>query len=371
MSPRKQLAFAAYGDPFDPVIWSGTPVNLASALQKLDVEIIGLNCDPLTSKWKWDLIRRTGKWLGGHEVNYIRRGLGRKKCAELAATLPAECVGVMHMSSLTVPKAGSTPGVRHFLLCDSMDNYWRTFAPDDQATPRQKRESERHEREAVAATELFFPISEHAAANLRDYYGVKADKITVVGTGRGQIEPLRGTKDYSRKNILMVAKLRFEDKGGPLLLEALQIARKTDPQLHLTLVSPDEFRPFVQGMEGVTITGRVEWSELQRLFDEACLYAMPALCEPWGLVYAEALATKTPILGLNRAALPELTNNGEYGILVDEATPQAVAAALLEAVSNPQKLQQMGEAGQKYCLDAFSWDRTAARVFHRLFESNA
>lgn len=165
----------------------------------------------------------------------------------------------------------------------------------------------------------------------------------------------------------MVAKQRFEDKGGPLLIEATKIARCSDPQLHLTLVSPRDYETFVRGAEGVTLTGNVEWSELQRLFDEACLYAMPALCEPWGLVYAEALATKTPILGLNRAALPELTENGSHGFLVDEATPQAVAATLLRAINDPNTLQKMGESGQKYCLQNFNWERTAALMAGAIF----
>lgn len=250
-----------------------------------------------------------------------------------------------------------------------MNDFWQKCSPSNQTQEMTapQRQDEADEQAAVSGTDWFFPISQHTASSLRDHYKVSPEKMTIVGTGRGQIAPLQGSKDYTRKNVLMVAKQRFEDKGGPLLIEAMKIARQSDPQLHLTLVSPRDYESFVQGAEGVTLTGNVEWSELQRLFDEACVYAMPALCEPWGLVYAEALATKTPILGLNRAALPELTENGKHGFLVDEATPQAVAQALLRAVNDPDTLQQMGESGQKYCLQNFTWERTASLMTSAIF----
>lgn len=267
------------------------------------------------------------------------------------------------MSSVTVPPRGATPNTRHFLLCDAMNDYWQKFSTDSaKSTLFQSRVRAEDELSAVEAVEHFFPISEHVASSLRAHYGAAAHKITVVGTGRGKIVPLRNHKDYTRKNILVVAAQRLEDKGVPLLLEALQIARQTDPQLHLTLVAPDAHRGLVQDAEGVTFTGRVEWSALQTLFEEACLYAMPALCEPWGLVYAEALATKTPLLGLDRGAFPELSGRGNYGFVVPDATPEAVAQTLLEAVSDPGRLQAMGEAGQKFCLEAFTWERTAKRI---------
>lgn len=365
MPSHRQLAFAAWGDPFDASTWSATSANLAGALKTLGIEVIGLNCRPAQAKLA---LEHASHRVVGQDIYYTRRRAGRRLCVALAPTLPATCAGIVHMSSVTVPPRGSTPGVRHFLLCDAMNDYWQKYSTDEaKLTPAQHQKRESDEIAAVAGLELFFPIAEHVATSLREVYGVKSEKITVVGTGRGKIAPLQTTKDYSRKNILMVAKQRFEDKGGPLLIQALQIARKTDPQLHLTLVSPTEYSSFVGENQGITLTGQVEWAELQRLFDTAALYAMPALCEPWGLVYAEALATKTPILGLNRAALPELTNNGKFGFLVEDATPEAIAAALLDAVSDPARLQKMGESGQKYCLENFSWERTANLIAGAVF----
>jgi glycosyltransferase involved in cell wall biosynthesis len=367
MPDKLQLAFAAWGDPFAPSTWSGTSANLAQAMQALDIDIIGLNCRPPQLPL---MIEHGMHRLVGQDIRYTRQRAGRRLCTRLAASLPPGCAGILHMSSVTIPPRGSTPGVRHFLLCDSMNDYWQRFSEDEQAlSPRQKARREVDENEAVAGTDLFFPTAHHVADSLQHHYRVAPDKIRVVGTGRGKIKALSGTKDYSTKHVLMVAKLRFKDKGGPLLLRAIQIARKTDPEIRLTLVSPDEFRQYVTKdvSDGVTITGTVPWDELQNIFDTATLYAMPAPGEPWGLVYVEALATKTPILGLNRAALPELTNGGKSGFLVDDATPEAIAAALVDAVSDPARLQRMGEIGQQYALANFSWERTASFIKDKIF----
>lgn len=363
-SPQK-LAFAAWGDPLDASTWSGTSSHLAGAFQALGIEIIALNCRPSQAKLGVEHLSHRAQGLA---IDYTRRQAGRRICAQLTRNLPSDCAGVLHMSDVTVPRRGATPGVRHFLLCDAThDFYLRCNSEIADTTPRRRQAAQRHERDAIAGTDLFFPLSQHAAHSLRSVYGVDEGKITVVGTGRGKIAPFEGPKNYAAKKILMVAKQRFEDKGGPLLLQAFKIARRRDPDLHLTLVSPAEFGHFAQGIEGVTVTGTVSWPELQELFNGACLYAMPALCEPWGLVYAEALAAKTPILGLNRAALPELTGEGRYGFLVEGEAPEAVAQALLQAVSDPSRLQHMGEAGQKYCLETFRWERSAQRIADAVF----
>jgi glycosyltransferase involved in cell wall biosynthesis len=112
----------------------------------------------------------------------------------------------------------------------------------------------------------------------------------------------------------------------------------------------------------VTVTGFIPQEELQNLFNTAALFAMPALNEPWGLVYLEALACKTPILGLNRNSLPEITRKGQYGLLVDEPTPDCIADAILQAFSHPEKLREMGAMGQTYCLKTFSWDQVAMKI---------
>jgi len=187
----------------------------------------------------------------------------------------------------------------------------------------------------------------------------------------GNVRCIEGEKPYSSCTTLFVAKDRFEEKGGLLLLEGFRLAQASDPRLKLIVVAPEPYREVAESVPGVAFKTALPWNELETLFNEASLFAMPALYEPWGLVYVEALACRTPVLGMNRNALPELTQNGEYGFLLDEATPSCVAAKLLNAYSDIDRLAAMGYRGQQYVRSRYSWDLTAARITDALVASDS
>ncbi len=74
------------------------------------------------------------------------------------------------------------------------------------------------------------------------------------------------------------------------------------------------------------------------------------------------MASRTPVLGLDRNGLPEITENGRHGFLVPDADPSLVAEAILDAVDDPDRLDRMGRSGQQHVLDNYSWDRVARAV---------
>lgn len=86
------------------------------------------------------------------------------------------------------------------------------------------------------------------------------------------------------------------------------------------------------------------------------------LNDPWGQVYLEAMLSLTPVLGLRRNGLPEILENGRHGFMVDEATPEAISAAILDALSDPAKLAAMARSGQEHVLRSYSWDMVARRI---------
>jgi glycosyltransferase involved in cell wall biosynthesis len=57
-----------------------------------------------------------------------------------------------------------------------------------------------------------------------------------------------------------------------------------------------------------------------------------------------------------------LVDNGRHGFLVDRAEPEALAQAIVSALSDPVRLERMAIAGQRYVLGTYSWDRVAERM---------
>jgi glycosyltransferase involved in cell wall biosynthesis len=75
-------------------------------------------------------------------------------------------------------------------------------------------------------------------------------------------------------------------------------------------------------------------------------------------VIPEAYAAGVPVLALDGGGIPELIEHGVTGLLLTQRTPEALAAAILEAVGDPQRLSAMAERGyarwqSRYTLTRF------------------
>ena len=76
----------------------------------------------------------------------------------------------------------------------------------------------------------------------------------------------------------------------------------------------------------------------------------------------EAMAAGRPVVAARAGALPEAIVHGQTGLLLEEATPAAVAASLARLLSRPEEARAMGEAGRRRALDLFTSERHAAAM---------
>ncbi len=387
----KRLIVTGIGDPRSYTTWSGTPANLIEAIEQAGYAVDAVDSSAIgrfkklrlmlgyqTSRWQAFLptpqnIKRQIAWLTAEaRSDYARTRRARRHYAKLLRQhLEDETAKkILHLTSLALPLGEHDSSTNHYLMCDST---WHTLREVSDVNNRFTRatlcEFEQAEREAFQSVEHFFPIAEYVKEDLIAHYGIDSKRITVVGTGRGKITAFDGNKDYANGHILFVAKVRFEEKGGLLLIKAFKRAQQVNPRLKLVIVGQEEYREMAIGAPNVRFLGHVPWEELQQLFNDAALYAMPATAEPWGLVYLEALACKTPILGLNRHAIPELTGHGRYGFMAAKSDAQSVAETILNAFRDFQRLQKMGDEGQQWCLQHYTWDRVAARILEVIFDA--
>jgi len=356
-----------FGDPRDLRSWSGAPANLASALERLGVSVEAIR--PHMSRFaKWgvaacDMIAGLGRPLSSEQV---LRGLrSRRKLAaqvaEAARSLGAR--HILHTGTFDLPAPDGRSGVEHYLYCD---HSW-ALAKAHHVHARQYSERamaafEEAERESLRGLSHIFTFGAYVRDNLIAHYGLPPDRVTAVGSGMGAIEPYDGPKTYDRPALLFVAKHLFQAKGGVLLLEAFELARRRRPDLALTIVGDERSRAFVGNRPGIAFHAHLPWDALQQLFRDATLLVQPMLNDPWGQVYLEAMASRTPVMGLNRNGLPELVDGGRHGFLVDRADPAALAEAIRSAVSDPQRLERMASTAQRHVLKNYSWSRVAERI---------
>lgn len=370
---KPRVNVCSQGDPTSPKTWSGTPHNLVTALKSEDR--FGLPIDASAASHS-RLRRKLTEFLSSvrypNSIGVHRGTVARAVNAARAAaeTEKTESKLTLHTGTMALPFGKVPFGQKHYLFIDSSWNLWSSASTDRaQHSEKLLQDAENLERLAYEQAAHIFPISEYVKENLVEQYGVAPSKITPVGTGLGVIKPYHGLKDYGNGRILFAAKGRFEDKGGPLVLEAFQIAQRSNPSLTLTIVGQNDYTDKID-LPGVTTHGFIPIEQLQSIFEQSSLFLMPAQNEPWGLVYLEAMACKMPIVGLNRNSFPELSGHGNHGIGLERPDPEALAKVLADAFANPGHLADLGEKAQTFCLSTYTWEAAVARILEVIDREN-
>ncbi|HVO17173.1 MAG TPA: glycosyltransferase family 4 protein [Alphaproteobacteria bacterium] len=356
-----------FGDPRHPRTWSGAPNNLACAFEGLGIEVRGIH-PRLSDREKLLLAGRN--LLAGYPPPANGEALYRTPAARRARALKvsrqARALGirdVLHTGTLDLPAVDDPGEIRHYLYCDHSWDLARRYRTDLDAAGRAAL-SRFEALEAAAYRQMthIFTFGDYVRRNLIDHYGVPAARVTTVGSGMGSIRPYGGPKDYRAARLLFVAKHYFEQKGGRLVLDAFRAIARQRREAWLTVVGAEPLRWLAAPMANVEFLPYVPWARLERLFREATLLVQPMLNDPWGQVYLEALLSRTPVVGLDRNGLPEIAGHGRYGVLIAEARADALAAAVLSALDQPNRLAAMALAGQQHVLETYSWDRVARRI---------
>ncbi len=132
---------------------------------------------------------------------------------------------------------------------------------------------------------------------------------------------------------------RIEETKGPHL--AIEIAKATRRRLVIAGNIPSDKRawveanvlPYVDGTQ-ITYLGPVNDTQKNKLLGQAAAFLMPILWEePFGIVMAEALACGTPVIGLNRGAVPEVVIDGVTGIVRDSVDELVASIAKIDNIS--------------------------------------
>jgi glycosyltransferase involved in cell wall biosynthesis len=102
--------------------------------------------------------------------------------------------------------------------------------------------------------------------------------------------------------------------------------------------------------------GWVSTADLEALYQLAQCFVFPSLYEGFGLPVLEAMARGVPVACSGRASLAEVVDRAAR--LFDPESPQAIADAIDEILSNPSFAERLRQAGQEQAR-RFTWSATA------------
>ena len=171
--------------------------------------------------------------------------------------------------------------------------------------------------------------------------------------------------DLTRPLVCNVSRLdRWKDPHG--VIDAFAQAKQTVPDLQLVVVGalpgegPQDFRiarevaDYAAGIDDVRVmtsytgVGEVEVGALQRV---ARVSLQRSLREGFGLAASEALWKRTPVVAVGGGGIGNQVQDETSGYLVDDT--QAMAARLVELVSDPGLAIELGSAGRAHVQEHF------------------
>jgi glycosyltransferase involved in cell wall biosynthesis len=224
---------------------------------------------------------------------------------------------------------------------------------------------EKLEAKVYTDADKIFTMSVFTKNALMKYYGISESKIIVVGAGPNfENFPEIKEKHYDGKTVLFIGK-DFYRKGGETMLSAFRMVRKEISQARLLIVGDNKEKLNITE-PGVEIKGLLSFKEVEKLYLEASVFALPTLREAFGLAFLEAMAYKLPCIGTNLEAIPEIIDDGHTGFLIERYDAKLLAQKLILLLKDTNLAKTMGERGYQKVITNFGWDIVAEKILQNV-----
>ena len=210
------------------------------------------------------------------------------------------------------------------------------------------------EKRNLFLTTFYCGVSKHIAKWTRTAFHFKQDfSIIYNSVNTKKFAPLAGIpkKDYSR---VFLGRIDAR-KGIEELINAMAICVASNPAIHLTIIGngdpiyleklKNRIDPTCR--EHISFSGFIPNDELPRYINPFMLGVMPSRAEAFGITAIELMSCGIPIIMTNKAAGPEIVTDGEDGWLVDPSNVEALAAKIIEAFADMERVQLFGKNARR------------------------
>ncbi|MEI9956291.1 MAG: glycosyltransferase family 4 protein [Ferruginibacter sp.] len=179
------------------------------------------------------------------------------------------------------------------------------------------------------------------------------------GVKQKEIDP--SIKRVSLPQLIVVGRIE-EIKGHTYLFDAMPTVVKKFPSAKLLILGNGTKRQALEEKAlQLGITKNIEFLGFQKdpysYVANSDVIILPSLYEPFGLVYIESFALKTPVIAFDAQAGNEIIENNETGFLVPLYDSLAIAEKIIYLLSNETERERITGNAYKKFQDHFSLHR--------------
>ena len=182
---------------------------------------------------------------------------------------------------------------------------------------------------------------------------------------------------WGRPTLLTVARIVKANryKGHDVVLRALAKVVRAVPDVAYVIAGEGDDLDYLERVareygvrENVVFAGRVPDEELPLLYNACDVFVMCSradqtrrgiLAEGFGLSLIEASACGKPVIAGKSGGVPDAVQDGVTGLLVNPVDVEAVAAAMVKVLREPEVASIMGENGRAWVEREMNWTRAA------------
>ena len=194
-------------------------------------------------------------------------------------------------------------------------------------------------------------VSEIARETLKDRFSTEAVVIPN-GIDTSKFEGIGTRSEWALANTLgFIGRFDEPRKGLAVLLAAIpKIAHKV-PNLRILVAGPGNASDFEKLIpselrERITFLGRISEIEKAQFFKSISLYIAPNTgSESFGIILAEAMAAKTPIVASDLPEFVKLLDDGASGAIFTSEDSENLAETILNLLENQEKRERIAIAG--------------------------
>ncbi|NGP76779.1 glycosyltransferase family 4 protein [Balneolaceae bacterium YR4-1] len=234
----------------------------------------------------------------------------------------------------------------------------------------------------------FFPVSNYTASLLHND-GVPQSDTYVVGNGTDpevfkpkNTATLAEELDIGNKKVILSICRLVPRKGLDLVVEAMQqiVLSNEDVTYLIGGTGPDEgrLRALVTDLglnDHIRFLGRIPDEKMASYYSMADVFVMPAGNNPpdvegFGIVFLEANACETVVIGSRTGGIPDAVIHGETGYLIENKNVEQLIDSLLKLLNNEELANQMGKKGRERILREATWDHVSDSLLENMKRIN-